>query len=126
MAFIYYNRNIAGNDTGDCVIRAISIALNQSWSDTYWDLCHQGFMMGDWGDNNKVWDSYLRSRGFKRRVIPNTCPDCYTVNDFCIDHPYGLYVLSTGNHTVVADMGIDEKDRKAVEKLISQMGDRMN
>lgn len=26
----------------------------------------------------------------------------------------------------VADMAIDEKDRKAVEKLISQMGDRMN
>lgn len=90
MAFIYYNRNIAGNDTGDCVIRAISIALNQSWGDTYWDLCHQGFIMGDWGDNNKVWDSYLRSRGFKRRVIPNTCPDCYTVKDFCIDHPYGV------------------------------------
>lgn len=26
----------------------------------------------------------------------------------------------------VADMAIDEKDRKAVEKLIAQMGDRMN
>lgn len=26
----------------------------------------------------------------------------------------------------VADMAMDEKDRKAVEKLISQMGDRMN
>ena len=105
MAFIYYNRNIAGNDTGDCVIRAISIALNQSWGDTYWDLCHQGFIMGDWGDNNKVWDSYLRSRGFKRRVIPNTCPDCYTVKDFCIDHPYGVFILSTGNPTVTVKDG---------------------
>ena len=100
MAYVYYNPNKNGNDTGDCVIRAISNVLNQSWSDTYWDLCHYGFMMGDWGDNNKVWDSYLRSRGFKRRVIPNTCPDCYTVKDFCIDYPYGVYVLSTGNHTV--------------------------
>lgn len=100
MAYVYYNPNKNGNDTGDCVIRAISKTLNQSWSDTYWDLCHHGFMMGDWGDNNKVWDSYLRSRGFKRRVIPNTCPDCYTVKDFCIDYPYGAYVLSTGNHTV--------------------------
>ena len=100
MAYVYYNPNKNGNDTGDCVIRAISKVLNQSWSDTYWDLCHYGFMMGDWGDNNKVWDSYLRSRGFKRRVIPNTCPDCYTVKDFCIDYPYGVYVLSTLNHTV--------------------------
>lgn len=100
MAFIYYNPNIVGNDTGDCVIRAISKALNQSWYETYWDLCYQGFIMGDWGDNNKVWDSYLRGRGFKRKVIPNTCPDCYTVREFCEDYPYGVFILAMGNHTI--------------------------
>jgi len=100
MAFIYYNQNIAGADTGDCVIRAISKALNQTWGDTYWDLCYHGFIMGDWGDSNRVWDSYLRGRGFKRRVIPNMCPDCYTVREFCEDYPYGVFVLATGNHVI--------------------------
>lgn len=98
MAYIYYNPN--NEDVGDCVVRAISKALNQSWDITYWDLCDQGYLMRDWGNSNRVWDSYLRDCGFTRKVIPNTCPNCYTVRDFCIDYPYGTYVLSTGNHTV--------------------------
>ena len=99
MAYIYYNPNKNGISTGDCVIRAISKATNQTWDETYWDLCDQGYLMGDWGDSNKVWNSYLMDCGFKRRVIPNTCPNCYTIRDFCEDHPYGTYVLATGNHT---------------------------
>lgn len=98
MAYIYYNPS--NEDVGDCVVRAISKALNQSWDITYWDLCDQGYLMRDWGNSNRVWDSYLRDCGFTRKVIPNTCPNCYTVRDFCIDYPYGTYVLSTGNHTV--------------------------
>lgn len=43
MAYIYFNNNPLGKSTGDCVIRAISIALNQSWDETYWDLCECGF-----------------------------------------------------------------------------------
>ena len=27
-------------------------------------------------------------------------PDCYTIEDFCADHPMGLYVLGTGTHVV--------------------------
>ena len=100
MAYRYYNPNKNGNSTGDCVIRAISKALNQSWDDTYWDLCDQGYLMGDWGNNNIVWDTYLRDCGFIRKVIPDTCPNCYTVRDFCRDNPYGVFILSMGNHTV--------------------------
>ena len=33
-------------------------------------------------------------------IIPNTCPDCYTIADFCNDHPYGTYILATGTHVV--------------------------
>ena len=98
MAYIYYNVN--PNNTGDCVIRAISKALNQTWGETYWDLCDMGYLMMDWGNNNRVWDSYLRDCGFIRKVIPDTCPNCYTVRDFCIDNPYGVFVLATGNHVV--------------------------
>ena len=56
--------------------------------------------MKDWGDSNEVWDSYLRGCGFIRKVIPNTCPDCYTVRDFCYDNPYGIFILATGSHVV--------------------------
>lgn len=37
-------------------------------------------------------------------VIPNSCPDCYTVSDFTVDFPKGKYLLGTGSHVVtVAD-----------------------
>lgn len=102
MAFKYYNPNKVSNNRGDCVIRAISKVTNQTWEKTYWDLCEVGFDHGDWGNANDVWDSYLRSYGFKRHVIPNTCPNCYTVREFCRDHPRGIFVLSIGNHTVAS------------------------
>lgn len=100
MAYIYYNPNPLGenNSVGDCVIRAITKATNQSWDDVYWDLCDMGYLMGDWGDSNRVWDSYLRDCGFIRRVIPNTCPNCYTIGDFCRDNPNGIFIVATGNH----------------------------
>lgn len=103
MAYKYYNPN--NKDTGDCVIRAISKALNQSWDITYWDLCEIGYLMGDWGNSNQVWDAYLRDNGFVRKVIPDTCPDCYTIIDFCREHPYGTFVLATGNHAVAIKNG---------------------
>ena len=102
MAYVYYNPNPMGyqDDKGDCVIRAISKVLNQSWDKTYWDLCNQGYLMGDWGNSNRVWDAYIREHGFKRKVIPDTCPNCYTVREFCRDYPYGVFMLAMGNHTV--------------------------
>ena len=97
--WIEYNPNPFGLRVGDCVIRAISKALNQPWEKTYIDLCVQGFMLGDLQSSNAVWSLYLRHNGFKRRTIED-CPDCYTVEDFCREHPNGVYVIGTGSHAV--------------------------
>ena len=56
--------------------------------------------MGDMPSSNAVWGSYLYDHGFRRQIIPNECPECYTIADFCLDHPFGLYVLATGTHVV--------------------------
>jgi hypothetical protein len=98
--FIPTNPNPKGIYTSDCVVRALSIAQDQSWQKTYLELCIQGFAMCDWGSSNLVWSAYLRDKGFKRYVIPNTCPNCYTIKDFCEDHPQGTYILATGTHVV--------------------------
>lgn len=100
MAYVYYNPNPHSKSVGDCVIRAISKAMNYSWDQTYLELCIQGYLMKDLLDSNRVWDSYLRGCGFTRKIIPDTCPDCYTVRDFCKDHPYGIYILATGKHAI--------------------------
>lgn len=63
-------------------------------------------MMHDWGNSDPVWGAYLRSRGFSRSVIPNSCPDCYTIADFAENHPRGEYVLGTGKHAVAVVDGV--------------------
>ena len=35
------NPNPLGKETGDCVIRAIAVATNQSWREAYWALCER-------------------------------------------------------------------------------------
>lgn len=102
--FEYCNLNPHGLRVGDCVIRAISKALNQSWETTYIELSFQGFLMGDLAAANSVWGEYLKSKGFCREMIPNTCPDCYSIDDFANDYARGTYVVGTGTHaTAVVD-----------------------
>lgn len=97
MAWKRFNPNpIAGNRAGDCVVRAISAATDKSWYDVYWDLCELGAEMGDWGNRNHIWRKYLRDLGFRQDVIPDFCPDCYTVAEFCKDNPRGMFILATG------------------------------
>ena len=56
--------------------------------------------MAEMPSTNGVWGEYLRGIGFKREAIPNTCPSCYTIRQFCEDHPEGRYAVATGSHVV--------------------------
>lgn len=94
----FYNPNPVGSKVGDCAIRAISAALGIDWETAYALVVSNGYIMGDMPSSNSVWGSVLRQNGFYRSAIPNTCPDCYTAEDFCRDHPKGVFVLGFGNH----------------------------
>mgnify|MGYP006916220930 CR=1 FL=1 len=91
----YFNPNPSGKKVGDCVIRGISFLTGEEWETTYLKIVMQGFEMFDMPSSNAVWAEYLRRRGFKRYVIPDTCPDCYTVKEFCKDNPRGKFLLAT-------------------------------
>lgn len=100
----YANLNPQGKSVGDCTVRAIAIATKRAWVDTYLDLCLMGMIMADMPSANSVTTAYLRNKGFRRRTIPDDCPDCYTISDFCKDHPKGTYIIGTGSHlTTVID-----------------------
>lgn len=100
MAYIYYNPNPDDLRVGDCVIRAVSKAIGLSWEQTYIKIFIYGFMMKDMPSANRVWREFLKDNGFKKHLIADTCPDCYTVRDFCIDHPTGTYILGIdGNNS---------------------------
>lgn len=91
--WIYTNLNPAKKHTGDCVVRACAFATNQTWDQTYWELCEEGFERKEMPSWNSSWWAYLKHKGFSRHLIEDTCPDCYSVEDFCYDHPIGTYVL---------------------------------
>lgn len=97
---VHYNPNPVNASTTDCVIRALSKALNKSWDDVYWDLCEEGAKLGVWGDRLPVWTKYLRENGFYRYAIPNSCPHCYTIERFAEDNPKGRFVVATDSHVV--------------------------
>ena len=100
-----YNLNPSGKRVGDCVIRAIARATGRSWAEAYTGLCAAGLELCDMPSANAVWGAYLRRHGFRRHILPDTCPDCYTVEDFCREHPEGLYVLAISGHVVCVDNG---------------------
>ena len=100
-----YNPSPTGRQVGDCAGRALSKALNMDWERAYAELAVMGFTMGDMPSSNAVINAVLKQYGFRKQVIPNTCPDCYTIMDFANDHPVGMYVVGTGNHIVAVENG---------------------
>lgn len=98
--FCRYNPNPEGKSVGDCTVRAISKALGQDWETTYAGIALEGFLLCDMPSANHVWGAYLRHKGFTRHILPETCPDCYTVSDFSEDHPNGTYILALSGHVV--------------------------
>lgn len=93
-----FQNNPCGRRVGDCSVRAISKALSVSWEDAYNLLADAGYRMCDIMNADSVLGAVLREYGFYRSALPNTCPDCYTVRQFCKDHPRGIYVLGFGGH----------------------------
>lgn len=103
--YIYYNPNPRNKRVSDCVIRALCKLLNQDWHTVFMTLCLYGDDECDLPSANSVWSSYLKRLGFRQYLIPDTCPHCYTVRDFCEDHPSGLYLLATGSHVIAVVNG---------------------
>ena len=98
--FILHNNNPYGNYDDDCAIRSISTVTDKPWEKVYMDLAVLGIAKGHMPTTKTICNSYLKEQGFVREIIPNTCPDCYTVDDFCKDNPTGKFILATDDHLV--------------------------
>lgn len=96
--FINYNPNPVGRKVGDCAVRALSKALKLDWETTYMKIAIAGLDMGDMPSADSVWGAVLRQNGFYSKTIPDSCPFCYTAEEFAKDHPEGTFVLGFGGH----------------------------
>lgn len=106
MSYITMNPNPQHKLTGDCVIRSICLAEDKEWDDVFMELMMKSYIMKEMPTQNNVWGSYLKDIGYKRYMVSDDCPDCYTINDFLIENPKGTFILSTGTHAVMAKDGM--------------------
>ena len=102
----YFNPNPVAAREEDCAIRAVCAALGISWDEAFDMIAHNAKQMGAMMHNNAAWGSVLRQHGFTKRIIPNTCPECYDAGDFCMDHPRGVFVLGFDRHTATVRDGV--------------------
>lgn len=97
----YYNANANNNFVNDCVIRAISVAENRSWGDTYDDLSRIAKKNGILLDDVNFVEPLLDYRYSRIKTYPRD-----TVQDIIEDHPYGVYLVTMNGHITVIKNGI--------------------
>jgi hypothetical protein len=94
------NVNPAHKDVPDCVIRAVAVALNLPWiqvSDELYDVARSEYSVTC---DDHVWGKYLYMKGFIPFLLPETCPECITIEQFTRMYPKGIYIIGTGSHAV--------------------------
>lgn len=95
-----FNPNPRGLLVGDCTVRAICAVTGLDWHAAHDSLCGLSSAMADMPSADRCWHELLRWCGFHREELPDRCPRCYTVADFCREHPRGVYVLGPPAHAV--------------------------
>lgn len=95
-----FNPNPRGLNVGDCTVRSICAVTSLDWKTVHRFQSDLSRWMGDMPSADRVWWTVLELCGFRQRNLINQCPDCYTVADFALDHPTGVYVLGPPEHAV--------------------------
>lgn len=96
----FYQPNPQEKRTDDCVIRALTKALDVDWETASIYAIIQQIRDADVYTKNYVWGNLLLRNGYTKHHLPDTCPDCYTIRDFADDHKQGTFIVGTGDHVV--------------------------
>lgn len=96
----FYNANENGNFVNDCTIRAISVAENKSWSETYDELSRIAKKNGILLDDVNFIEPLLDYRYVRVKTYYNE-----SVGDFIKRHPLGTYLITMNGHITVSKNG---------------------
>lgn len=103
MNYQYYNANPLGRRVNDCTIRAISLATNRSWDQTYEELSKFAQAQGMMLDEVNHIDQYL-DRKFEKVYSGNSI-NRLTVRDFCLKFTQGTFLITMNGHITCAKDG---------------------
>ena len=94
--FCFYNANPIGRRVNDCTVRAISLAINKTWDETYDILSgyakEQAIMM----DEVEYIDDFLKEHFEKLCGCKGNVK--LTVGQFIKNHPYGTFLITMRGH----------------------------
>ena len=105
MSYIHFNPNPKNKNTTDCVIRMLCKVFNTNWEDAFLRLSTIVLKEYEMPSSNYIWEKYLLENGFRRRLLPSSCPDCTTISEFTKMYDLGDYVVCTGTHVVAVSDG---------------------
>lgn len=111
MNFFRYNSNPKGWKTGDCVVRAVSTAIeaayqNMSWSKVYEDLCKIGAKKCRMPNDPHVYGQYLKDNQFKQmKQLKHEDGTKYTVEEVVNEHPNAILLIHCAHHLTCAVRG---------------------
>ena len=82
--FKYYNANPKEKKTGDCVVRALSVAMKKSWDDVLTDLYKYAIKYKQMLNDDALYKKYLKDNGWMMLKQPRTIDNTkYTGIEFC-------------------------------------------
>lgn len=96
----YYNNNPLGRNVSDCAVRAIALATETSWDQTYQNLSNYARKEGITFSEIEFINEYLANR-YPRYCVSN---NIYTVGDFANMKLPGRWLVTMRGHiTCVID-----------------------
>ena len=98
--WIYANPNPCRREEPDCVVRAICLATGRRWHEVHDELCRLSSERCTMPSVNWLWELCLRKHGYEKFLLPDVCPSCVTIREFCRRYPEGTYIVGTGTHLV--------------------------
>lgn len=102
--FKFYNANPKGLYTSDCVVRAISTVLNQSWEQTLIEMTQIGLKICRVFNDNKTIEVYMETKGWIKNKQPRKSNGKkVTGSEFCrCASANERYLCNIGGHHIVA------------------------
>ena len=100
MSYKFYNANARGRFTNDCVIRAISLAEDKTWNETYDELSEIAQRNGIILDDVNFIEPLLDSR------YDIICYNSKYVGEFAEEHPKGVFLITMKGHITCCINGI--------------------
>lgn len=96
----FYNANAHGRFANDCAVRAISLAENKTWNETYEELSEIAQRNGIILDDVNFIEPLLDSR------YERVCYNGKYVGEFAEEHPQGIYLITMNGHITCCIDGV--------------------